>query len=204
MPDPIGATPLEHIMSTTPMAEWSALASRLAGPIIVIVMGVSGSGKTTVSALLAAALGWQFQEGDDLHPAANIEKMRSGIPLVDADRLPWLQKIAGEIDRWRARGSSGIVTCSALKRSYRDIIIGHRPDVRLVYLKGSYELIQSRLAARHEHFMPAALLQSQFATLEEPTPDERPIVVDIGGKPADIAAEILRLLGERQATGDHA
>jgi gluconokinase len=191
-------------MSTMPMAEWSALASRLTKPLIVIVMGVSGSGKTTVSALLAAALGWQFQEGDDLHPAENIAKMRGGIPLTDADRLPWLQKIASEIDRWRERGSSGVVTCSALKRSYRDIIIGQRPEVHLVYLKGSYELIQSRLAARHEHFMPAALLQSQFAALEEPTPDERPLVVDIGGKPTDIAAEILRLLGERQPTGDHA
>jgi gluconokinase len=191
-------------MSTTPMAEWSALASQLTKPIIVIVMGVSGSGKTTVSALLAAALGWQFQEGDDLHPAENVAKMRGGTPLTDADRLPWLQKIAQEIDRWREQGSSGIVTCSALKRSYRNIIIGQRAEVRLVYLKGSYELIQSRLAARHEHFMPAALLQSQFATLEEPTPDECPLVVDIGGKPTDIAAEILRVLGERQATGDHA
>jgi gluconokinase len=187
-------------MATKPMAEWAAIASRLTQPVIVIVMGVSGSGKTTVAALLAAALGWQFQEGDDLHPAANVAKMRSGTPLTDADRLPWLGKIAEEIDRWRERGLSGVVTCSALKRSYRDIIIGGRPEVHLAYLKGSYELIQSRLAARHEHFMPAALLESQFATLEEPTSDEHPILIDVGGKPADIAAEIVRQLAQRQAT----
>jgi gluconokinase len=191
-------------MSTQPMGQLSALASRLTKPAIVVVMGVSGCGKTTVAALLAAALGWQYQEGDDLHPAANVAKMRSGTPLTDADRLPWLGKIAGEIDRWREQRLSGVVTCSALKRSYREIIIGSRPAVQLVYLKGSYDLIQSRLAARHEHYMPAALLDSQFATLEEPTPDEYPIVIDVGGNPADIAAEIVRQLGERQATGDHA
>lgn len=191
-------------MSTKPIAEWSALASCLTEPVIVIAMGVSGSGKTTVAALLAAALGWQFQEGDDLHPAANVAKMRGGTPLTDADRLPWLEKIAEEIDRWREQGLSGVVTCSALKRIYRDIIIGSRPEVQLVYLKGSYDLIQSRLAARHEHFMPAALLKSQFATLQEPASDEHPIVIDVGGKPADIAAEIVRQLGKRQATGDRA
>jgi gluconokinase len=191
-------------MSTKPIAEWSALASSLTEPVIVIAMGVSGSGKTTVAALLAAALGWQFQEGDDLHPAANVAKMRGGTPLTDADRLPWLEKIAEEIDRWREQGLSGVVTCSALKRIYRDIIIGSRPEVQLVYLKGSYDLIQSRLAARHEHFMPAALLKSQFATLQEPASDEHPIVIDVGGKPADIAAEIVRQLGKRQATGDRA
>jgi carbohydrate kinase (thermoresistant glucokinase family) len=191
-------------MSTKPMAEWSALASRSGEPVIVIVMGVSGSGKTTVAALLAAALGWQFQEGDDLHPAANVDKMRSSIPLTDTDRLPWLEKIAEEIDRWRERGLSGVVTCSALKRIYRDILIGSRPEVQLVYLKGSYDLIRSRLAARHEHFMPAALLESQFATLEEPTSDEHPIVIDVGGKPTNIAAEIVRQLDEQRATGDGA
>lgn len=191
-------------MSTKPIAEWSALASSLTEPVIVIAMGVSGSGKTTVAALLAAALGWQFQEGDNLHPAANVAKMRGGTPLTDADRLPWLEKIAEEIDRWREQGLSGVVTCSALKRIYRDIIIGSRPEVQLVYLKGSYDLIQSRLAARHEHFMPAALLKSQFATLQEPASDEHPIVIDVGGKPADIAAEIVRQLGKRQATGDRA
>jgi len=161
-------------------------------------MGVSGSGKTTVGALLAAALGCQFQEGDDLHPAANVEKMQGGTPLTDADRLPWLQKIAEEIDGWRARDESGVLTCSALKRSYRDTIIGDRADVNLVYLKGSHDLIHRRMAARHEHFMPVALLDSQFATLQEPTPDEHPVTVDIGGRPAEIAAEIVHQLEQQQ------
>jgi gluconokinase len=179
---------------------WSpALAHTLTKPVIVIVMGVSGSGKTTVAALLAAALGCQFQEGDDLHPAANVEKMHGGMPLTDADRLPWLRKIAEEIDDWRSRGQSGVLTCSALKRSYRDMIIGDRSDVTLAYLKGSYELIRRRMATRHEHFMPVALLDSQFATLQQPSPDEHPITVDVGGRPAEIAAEIVHQLEERQS-----
>ena len=168
-------------------------------PVIVVVMGVSGSGKTTISALLAGKLGCQFQEGDDLHPKANVEKMHSGTPLTDADRMPWLHKIAEEIDGWRARGESGVLTCSALKRAYRDIIIGNRRDVTLVYLKGSHDLIKQRMAVRHEHFMPVALLDSQFATLEEPTPDEHPIVVDIGGRPAAVADEIVRQLKARSS-----
>ena len=127
--------------------------------------------------------------------------MHGGTPLTDADRMPWLQKIAEEIDGWRARGESGVLTCSALKRSYRDIIIGDRPDVTLVYLKGSHDLIRRRMAARHEHFMPVALLDSQFATLQEPTPDEHPIIVDVGGRPAEIAAEIVHQLEERQGSG---
>ena len=159
-------------------------------PMIVVIMGVSGSGKTTVASLLAAMLGWQFQEGDKLHPPENVEKMSAGIPLTDADRLPWLRKIAQAIDDWRSHGQSGVLTCSALKRSYRDIIIGDRPGVRLVYLKGSPDLIRQRLAARHGHFMPPTLLDSQFTILEEPSPDENPIVVDIGGRPEEIAGEI--------------
>ena len=182
-----------------PRREWSAaLAHAVTKPIIVVVTGVSGSGKSTVAALLAAALGCQFQEGDDLHPPENVEKMRSGTPLTDADRMPWLRKIAAEIDGWRARGECGVLTCSALKRSYRNIIIGDRRDVVLVYLKGSRQLIHQRMVARHGHFMPVALLDSQFATLEVPTPDEHPIVVDIGGKPADIAHEIVLHLETRK------
>jgi len=172
----------------------TTLARTAASPVIAIVMGVSGSGKTTVAALLAAALGCQFQEGDELHPRENVEKMQGGAPLTDADRMPWLHKIAETIDGWRAQGESGVLTCSALKRSYRDIIIGDRPDVTLVYLKGSYDLIRRRMTAREEHFMPVALLDRQFATLEEPTPDERPITVDVGGRPAEIAEEIVRRL----------
>src|SRR5690349_5085803 len=164
---------------------------------IVVVMGVSGSGKTTVAVMLAGALHCRFLEGDDLHPPSNVAKMHGGTPLTDADRWPWLRKIAAEIDGWRSHGESGVVTCSALKRTYRDILIGDRPDVTLVYLRGSRELIRQRMAARHEHFMPAALLDSQFATLEEPGPDERPVVVDIGGRPAEIVAEIVRQLETR-------
>jgi gluconokinase len=192
----------DHRMAGTdnqPGREWSAaLAHAVTKPIIVVVTGVSGSGKSTVAALLAAALGCQFQEGDDLHPPENVEKMRSGTPLTDADRMPWLRKIAAEIDGWRARGECGVLTCSALKRRYRDIIIGDRRDVVLVYLKGSRELIHQRMVTRHGHFMPVALLDSQFATLEAPTPDEHPIVVDIGGKPADIAHEIVLRLETRK------
>jgi carbohydrate kinase (thermoresistant glucokinase family) len=163
-------------------------------PMVAVVMGVSGSGKTTVAKLLAERSGWQFQEGDTLHPPANVEKMSAGIPLTDADRLPWLRKIAETIDRWRAHGESGVVTCSALKRSYRDIIVGDRPDVRLVYLKGSHDLIRQRMAARHGHFMPSTLLDSQFAILEEPSPDENAIVVDIGGEPKEIVGAIAERL----------
>jgi gluconokinase len=182
---------------------WSAaLEHTVSRPVIVVLMGVSGSGKTTVAALLAAALSCQFREGDNLHPRENVEKMRGGTPLTDADRMPWLRKIAEEIDGWRALGVCGVLTCSALKRSYRDIIIGDRHDVVLVYLKGSRDLIHQRMAARHEHFMPVALLDSQFATLEEPTPDEHPIIVDVGGKPAEIAHEIVRRLEERQHETD--
>ena len=183
-----------------PPRVWSpALAHTLTMPVIGVVMGVSGSGKTTVSALLAAALGCQFQEGDDLHPPENVEKMHGGTPLTDADRLPWLRKIAEEIDGWRARGKSGVITCSALKRSYRDIIIGKRPGVTLIFLKGSHELIRRRMAARHEHFMPTALLDSQFAALQEPTPEEHPVIVDVGARPVEIVNEIVRQVEERQA-----
>jgi carbohydrate kinase (thermoresistant glucokinase family) len=165
---------------------------------IVVVMGVSGSGKTTVAELLAKTLGCRFLEGDSLHPPANVEKMRNGTPLNDADRLPWLKRIAQEIDGWRDRGESGVVTCSALKRTYRDILIGNRSGVTLAYLKGSRELIQRRMAARHAHFMPVALLDSQFATLEEPTPDEHAIVVDVGGRPEEIVAGIVQGLQDRK------
>jgi carbohydrate kinase (thermoresistant glucokinase family) len=162
---------------------------------ILVVMGVSGSGKTTIAEMLASALGIGLLEGDELHPPSNVEKMKSGTPLTDADRLPWLQAIARRIDEWRARGEAGVVTCSALKRAYRDILIGDRPEVRLVYLAGTHELIHRRMAARHGHFMPLGLLDSQFAALQPPGADERPVVVDISGSPAEIVAEIIRQLG---------
>jgi gluconokinase len=171
-------------------------------PVVVVVMGVAGVGKTTVAKLLAEALHCHFLEGDELHPPANVAKMRGGTPLSDADRLPWLQRIAEAIDAWRLDGRSGVVTCSALKRRYRDILIGSRPDVRLVYLEGSRELVRSRLASRKAHFMPAALLDSQFDDLEAPGADEKPIVANVGEEPNKIAAVILRQLApSRQKSG---
>lgn len=162
------------------------IPERDARPLVLVVMGVSGSGKTTVARGLAERLGWRFQEGDALHPSANVAKMSAGTPLSDGDRWPWLAAVAAVIDGWRAEGVSGIVTCSALKRAYRAVLMGGRPDVRLVYLAGDKALIAGRMAARKGHFMPAALLDSQFAALEVPGADERPIVVDIGPAPGAI------------------
>lgn len=158
---------------------------------VLVVMGVSGCGKTTVAKLIAETRGWAFQEGDALHPAANVAKMSAGTPLSDDDRWPWLRTIAGVIDGWLGAGESGVVTCSALKRAYRDILIGPRQGVRLVYLRGDQALIAARLAARKGHFMPPGLLDSQFATLEEPGADERPIVVNIAPAPEVIAANVM-------------
>jgi gluconokinase len=149
-------------------------------PSVAIVMGVSGAGKTTVGERLAERLGWEFIEGDRLHPPENVAKMQSGHPLTDADRAPWLGAIAAAVDAVLARGARAVVTCSALKRAYRRRIIGERAGVRLVYLDGSAELIEQRLAARRGHFMPACLLTSQFAALEPPGPDENPITVAVG------------------------
>jgi gluconokinase len=162
---------------------------------VVIVMGVSGSGKTTVGALLAGHLDWVFADADDFHGAAQIARMRGGIPLDDADRIPWLAALAAQIDRWRSAGQHAVVACSALKRSYRDILIGPRADVRLVYLRGERELIEKRLKARTGHFMPAALLESQFAALEAPSADERPITIDLGPAPAVLVDAIARAIG---------
>jgi ribose 5-phosphate isomerase A len=164
-------------------------------PPILVIMGVSGSGKSTIAQELAARLGWPFEEGDALHPEANVAKMHAGISLNDADRQPWLEAVAAWIDGQRARKQPGIITCSALKRAYRQIIIGDRPEVRLVYLRGGRDLIAKFLAGRHGHFMPATLLQSQIDTLEEPGPDEDPLTVDLGPPADQIAVEIIRLLG---------
>jgi gluconokinase len=161
-----------------------------AAPAVLIVMGVSGSGKSTVGALLALRLRWEFEDGDWFHPASNAEKMHSGIPLTDEDRWPWLDAIAARIDKTRWSGGHGVIACSALKRSYRDVLIGDRVDVRLVYLKGDEGLILRRIATRHEHFMPPTLLHSQFEALEEPGPEENPIIVSIAPTPREIVTQV--------------
>jgi carbohydrate kinase (thermoresistant glucokinase family) len=163
-------------------------------PAILVVMGVSGCGKTAVAQVLAAQLGWQFQEGDALHPPANVEKMRGGTPLTDADRWPWLDRIAGWIDARIAAGAGGIITCSALKRAYRDRIIGTRAGVRLVYLHGDRALLAARVAARHHEYMPASLLDSQLSTLEPPGEEEHPISLDVTPPPEALAEAVVRAL----------
>ncbi len=158
-------------------------------PRPVVVMGVSGTGKTTIARALAEAINLPFVEGDDLHPDANIAKMAAGIPLTDLDRAPWLDRIAVELVR------PVVVTCSALKRSYRDRLRVAAPDLVLVYLHGSPQLLASRMAQRDGHFMPTSLLQSQLATLEEPASDEDAIAVDVARRPDEIVAHVIdRLL----------
>jgi carbohydrate kinase (thermoresistant glucokinase family) len=173
-------------------------------PMILVVMGVSGSGKTTIGTQLALTLHWDFEDADWFHPTRNIDKMHAGIALTDEDRAPWLIAIADFIDRARTAGQRAVVTCSALKRRYRTVIIGNRPDVRLVYLKGDMELIGRRIATRHEHFMPASLLQSQFDALEEPGPDENPIVVSVEPRPREIVAQVLEALKLQTSQADAA
>jgi gluconokinase len=157
-------------------------------------MGVSGCGKTAVAEALVAKLGWPFQEGDALHPPENVEKMRGGTPLTDSDRWPWLDRVAGWIDARLAAGESGIVTCSALKRAYRDRIVGARAGVRLVFLYGSRALLEARIGRRRGHFMPAGLLASQLATLDVPTADEHPISLDVDATPDELADQAIAAL----------
>ncbi len=158
-------------------------------------MGVSGAGKSTIALALNEHLHWPFQEGDELHPPANVQKMHAGLPLDDADREPWLRIIAAWIRARRAAGEPGIVTCSALKRRYREMLVGGDAGVRLLYLKASRAVLETRVHERTGHFMPAALLDSQLATLEEPTADEHPYTVLVHGtvqQTVDAALEVIR------------
>ncbi len=168
-----------------------------APPLVVVLMGVSGCGKTTTGTRLSKKLGWPFRDADSFHPAANIEKMSRGIALDDDDRRPWLDAISVWIDERLAQGEPGIVSCSALKRAYRRRIVGDRRGVQLVYLRGPMELIGRRLQGRRNHFMPAALLQSQYDALEEPGPGERPIIVSVALTPQRVLATIVEQLGVR-------
>jgi gluconokinase len=165
-----------------------------ASPCALVVMGVSGSGKSTIAGKLAERLHWTCEDGDRFHPKSNVEKMSAGHPLTDEDRRPWLQAIADEIDRTCRAGKPAVIACSALKRAYRTILVHGRDDVRIVYLKGSHDLIAKRLKLRKAHFMPPTLLESQFKTLEPPGLAEDPIVVDIDAPVEAIVDHIVEKL----------
>jgi gluconokinase len=169
--------------------------------MIVIVAGVSGSGKSTIGALLATRLGWRFADADEFHPAANVAKMRDKIPLTDEDRRPWLRIIAAWMDERIAGNESAVVTCSALKRSYRDLLLDGRPQAEMVFLAPSRTVLAGRLAARRDHFFPEQLLGSQFADLEPPQPDERVLTVTPTGTPEATADAIMAVLFPQG--GDH-
>jgi gluconokinase len=164
-------------------------------PCAIVVMGVSGSGKSTVADALARRLNWRYEDGDRFHPPANVAKMSAGQPLTDEDRWPWLQAIADEIDQVCERDQHAVFACSALKRVYREVLVHGRSDVRIVFLRGGQELISGRLAARKGHFMPPGLLASQFATLEPPLPDERALEVSIDDPVEAIVDNIVLRLG---------
>jgi gluconokinase len=164
------------------------------GACALVVMGVSGSGKSTIAERLAARLGWRYEDGDKFHPPANVAKMSAGHPLTDDDRWPWLQAIADEIDRTCEASERAVIACSALRHAYRDILVHGRDDIRIVFLNGTQDLIADRLAARKGHFMPPGLLTSQFKTLEPPQPGERPITVSIDTSVENIVDDIIRQL----------
>ena len=166
-------------------------------PDIIVVMGVSGSGKTTVATGIATALGWQFAEGDDFHPEANVAKMRSGQPLTDDDRWPWLETIGRWISAREAAGESAVVTCSALRRAYRDVLRRDRPHVRFLHVEAPGAVIADRVEHRAGHYMPPSLLPSQLATLEPLGPDEPGVSVTTEGEPTEVRDRCLIALGLR-------
>ena len=157
--------------------------------MVIIIFGVSGAGKTTIGKLLAREVGWRFLEADDFHPAANIEKMRSGHPLTDEDRWPWLERLRDQIKRSLTADENAVLACSALKREYRDCLRVNS-DVKFVFLCGNYALVAEQLQRRRGHFMNPALLQSQFADLEEPQPNEEVTTIELGRTPQEIVDEI--------------
>jgi gluconokinase len=163
-------------------------------PCALIVMGVSGSGKSTIGERLAERLAWSYEDGDKFHPASNVAKMSAGQPLTDMDRWPWLMAIADEIDRVCLAGKHAVIACSALKRAYRDVLVHGRNDVRMIFLDGTQALIASRLTQRKGHFMPPGLLESQFETLEPPEPNENPVTVSIDASVDAIVDDIVRQL----------
>ena len=168
-------------------------------PTTVVVMGVSGSGKTTVAERLAERLDWEFAEGDDFHPRANVEKMAAGHPLDDDDRWPWLRTIGGWIDQREATGRSVVVTCSTLKRSYRDLLREGRPSVWFAHVTADAELLRSRVEGRTGHYMPASLLESQLATLQPLQPDEAGAEISGAGSPDAVVDDLLAALGRDRA-----
>jgi gluconokinase len=168
-------------------------------PCALIVMGVSGSGKSTIAARLAERLNWAYEDGDRFHPPRNVAKMSAGQPLTDEDRWPWLQAIADEIDRVCRSGGHAVIACSALKRAYRDVLVHGRSDVRIVFLCGTPALIADRLAGRKGHFMPPGLLDSQFKTLEPPAGDENPVIVSIDASVESIVEDVVRQLKTSRA-----
>jgi gluconokinase len=170
--------------------------------MIVIVAGVAGSGKTTVGGLVADRLHWRFADGDEFHPAANIAKMRAGIPLTDEDRRPWLQAITAWMDERIAHGESAVVACSGLRRSSRDALLGGRPEARMIFLAVDREVADRRLIARHGHFFPEKLLNSQFDALEPPQPDETGVTVVPSEELADMVAAIIAVVQPSVAGGD--
>lgn len=169
---------------------------------VLVIMGVSGSGKSTVAALLAGQLDWDLAEGDDMQPEKNVDKMHAGHPLTDEDRWPWLETVASWINGHTIAGVPGIITCSALKRIYRDVMRGD--NVVFVHLVGSKDQIGPRLMARTGHYMPAGLLDSQIATLEPPGPDENVLEIDVRAQPPTEAAQIIERLGLHPEAGSSA